>query len=96
MFTSEAVLLQAVIKARSCSAAVKLGCFVVKDGRFKASSVGRSVQRQSGLRPSADSECQCIPAGLGEPAGLMPFTLNWVTNPANTTVYILKGGSVTF
>ncbi|MEQ2180138.1 hypothetical protein GOODEAATRI_032557 [Goodea atripinnis] len=21
----------------------------------------------------------------------MPFTLNWVTNPANTIVYILKG-----
>lgn len=28
-----------------------------------------SLQGLSGLSPSAHSECQCIPAGPGEPAG---------------------------
>lgn len=44
-----------------------------------------------GLSPSAHSECQCIPVGPGEQVGVMSFMLNWVTNPTNMIVNILKG-----
>lgn len=55
------------------------------------SRAGGSPQGLSGLCPSAQSECQCIPVGPGEPAGVKPFMLNWVTNPTNMIVNILKG-----
>lgn len=37
------------------------------------------------------SECHCVPVGPGEPVGVMSFMLNWLTNPTNMTVNILKG-----
>lgn len=52
---------------------------------------GGSLQGLSGLSPSVCSECQCIPASLRELAGVMLFTLNWMTNPTNMIVNILKG-----
>lgn len=55
------------------------------------SRAGGSLQGLSGLCPSARSECQCIPVGPGEPVGVMSFVLNWVTNPTNMIVNILKG-----
>lgn len=35
-------------------------------------------------------ECQCVPVGPGEPVGVMSFMLNWLTNPTNMIVNILK------
>ena len=57
----------------------------------RASRAGGSLRGLSGLSPSARSECQCIPAGPGDVVGVMPFMLNWVTNPTNMIVNILKG-----
>lgn len=65
-------------------------CFVVKMWPVFESRVGGSLQGLSGLSPSVCSECQRIPRSPRDLAGVILFTLNWMTNPTNMIVNILK------